>query len=383
VSSGSPTANDPSCSRGSHDPAAKRFPRLAIAPLALILLAIVALVAGGCGGNDRADAEKLLDTAFSKRIPSADLAIDATLNFEGSALGGRPLRIQATGPYVDNRNGLPKVDLTMRVGSPGGQMVESGYLSTGDRAFVKFQDVFYELSRAEVQKQIQDLRRNRARRSGSLRALGLDPRRWLANAEFEDDVEVGGVDTRHVRGRLNVRNLLRDLDRLLARNREALSSTGGSLPTRLTPDTIRTVESVVRTPPTFDVYVGKEDGLLRRLAARIELDLTKLGGAVGQSLGRGTVTFSIQFTKIGERKRIAAPVSARPIGELRQLLRGSTSSLLGGVGTEQGSASASGGSGTTTTPPSAEQFRRYGECLDRARAGDIRELQRCANILRN
>jgi hypothetical protein len=38
----------------------------------------------------------------------------------------------------------------------------------------------------------------------------------------------------------------------------------------------------------------------------------------------------------------------------------------------------SGGSGGTDDP---EAFRRYAECLDRARPEDTEELQRCAELL--
>lgn len=354
--------------------------------MALVAVAAAAFGAG-CGGDDRADAEKILNDAFSKRIPSADVRIQATVSLQGEAAGGRPIRIEANGPYIDNPSGLPKVDLTVRVGPPGGPTVESGYLSTGDRAFVKFQDVFYELPRADVERQIQEARKRRRSGGGSLKALGLDPRRWLSRASVEGDEQVGGVETRHVRGKLDVRRLLEDLNRFIARNRNALSSTGGSVPQRLPKQFIDTATEVVRAA-TFDVYAGKDDGILRRLAGRVELDLSKASGSLASNLGRGTVTFSVQFDNVGGKQRVEAPAQARPISELRRLLRGSANSLLGGAtGAVSPQASTDsdiggGSGGGAAAPPSSEQFKRYGECLDRARPGDIAALQRCSMLLR-
>ena len=41
-------------------------------------------------------------------------------------------------------------------------------------------------------------------REGSLGALGLDPRSWLADGKDEGEEEVAGVQTRHVSGALDV-----------------------------------------------------------------------------------------------------------------------------------------------------------------------------------
>ena len=107
-----------------------------------LLFALLALASCGDAG-DTEDRQGLVDAAFSQEMRSADLKLDAEVRLEGSPVFDRPLRIQAAGPFRTNRGKLPSVDLEVEIGTDGGgQTVTTGILSTGDRAFVKFQDVY-------------------------------------------------------------------------------------------------------------------------------------------------------------------------------------------------------------------------------------------------
>src|SRR5204863_9911159 len=106
---------------------------------------------GGGGGGGGQNVERLLDSAFRRPLRSADIAIQAELDVRGLPGVGKPLLVQATGPYRANRDRLPSFDLDLKVATDGGgQTVSTGRLSTGDRAYVKFEDSFFELPRAEV-----------------------------------------------------------------------------------------------------------------------------------------------------------------------------------------------------------------------------------------
>ena len=75
----------------------------------------------------------------------------------------------------------------------GGQTITTGVLTTGDRVFLKFQDVYYEQPRgAGARRPTATLRRNGSKDDQPLSELGLDPRSWLAEAEDEGDAEVAG-----------------------------------------------------------------------------------------------------------------------------------------------------------------------------------------------
>jgi hypothetical protein len=350
--------------------------------LLLSLLAAAALASCGGGGGNSEDAERLLDQAFSHSIRSADLTLDAKLQLKGSGSLDRPVEIKASGPFRTNEGKLPSADLALEVGSAGGgQTVQTGFLSTGDRAFVKFEDVYYEQPPARVAA----ANRSIGKRKGSLRSLGLDPRSWLADAEVQGDERVAGVDTQHVSGTLDVEKLMRNINEFVRRSARAIGgATGQTPPDPLSAKDIRTVSDVVEDPE-FDVYVGKEDDTIRRISGKVEFDVPEksrraLGGIEG-----GSLDFSVEFADVNGDQRIEAPANSRPLSELTGSLGGG--GLLGGSGGSSGGAGPApvqpdAGGGTSTLPaPDADAFKRYADCLDKAAPEDTAAIQTCAKLL--
>lgn len=355
-------------------------------PLGTVLL-VVAVLAGCGGGDDRESVEDLLDKAFRQSIRSADLDVEATLELKGEGAGD-PINLQASGPFRSNEGKLPSVDLTLRLGTGGGgQTIETGFLSTGDRAFVKFQDVYYEQPRAEVRRANRALAENRGKRESSLSALGLDPRSWMSEAKDEGDEKVAGVETRHVSGTLDVAHMMSDLNKLVERGGSALGgATGQQAPEPLTDAEIRRIAEVVRDP-TFDVYVGKEDDTIRRVSARIEADVPEEDRDGLNGLAGGTLAFSIEFEDVNGDQEIEAPSSARPLSDLTRSLGSGALEGLTPVEPPEDGGSNQGGEPDPDRPgggqsPDAEDFRRYADCLDQARPEDTEALQRCAELLR-
>jgi hypothetical protein len=362
--------------------------RRRLAALLLVPAAVAAPALAGCGGGDESggveDVEHVLDVAFKQPVRSADVTINAQLAANGVESLRRPLRILASGPYSENRGRLPSFDIDLKIGAEGaGQTVSTGRLSTGDRTYVKFEDTFYELPRAEVERANREIRRDRTRRS-ALRGLGLDPRPWLLEARTRGEARVAGADTIHISGTLDTRELLRDLNRFVARASNTLGATAGDAPAPLRESDLDKLAAVIRNP-SFDVYVGKRDRIIRRLAANLRFDVPErdresLGGLEG-----GTIKFSVEFADVNGDQRVEAPARARPLADLTSQL-GSAGALTGGLESEL----RDGLSGTETTPrqgggggePGREEFERYAQCLDRARPEDTAALQRCADIVR-
>jgi hypothetical protein len=368
---------------------------------ALLALAVLALV--GCGGGDETESvEDILNQAFRQEIRSADLKVEAELDLKGGASAGRPVRIDASGPFRLNDNTLPSADIDLRVGSEGaGQTIQTGFLSTGDRAFVKFQDVFYEQPQAEVRRANRSIARNGNKR-GSLRALGINPRSWLARATDEGEEEIGGVPTSHVSGTLAVEAVMRNLNRFVRRSGSAIGgATGQAVPEPLSAADIEQVGEVVRDP-SFDIYVGKDDDIIRRVSARLEFEVPEesrqdLGGLEG-----GSLTFSVELSDVNGDQEIVAPANARPLSDLTNSLGGEALDGLGATGGSEAPTpvapanpdppnAGTGGDGSGTSAPSdstgedspeAEAFRKYAECLDGERPEDTEALQRCADLLK-
>ena len=345
--------------------------------LFVLLFAALALVSCG-GGDDKENVQSVLDKAFSNSIKSADLKVDASVQVKGSPGLDKPLRINATGPFRTNDGKIPSVDIELKVGTDGGgQTITTGFLSTGDRAFVKFQDVYYEQPASQVAKANRSLSKNKGER-GSLRSLGLDPRSWLGEAKDEGEEEVAGVKTRHVTGTLDVEAVMRNLNAFVRKSGAALgSATGQAPPKPLSEADIQKVGEVVKDP-TFNVYVGEDDDIIRRVAGKIEFDVPEESRASLGGIQSGAIEFQVEFSDVNGDQQIEAPAHARPISDLTTSLGGG--GTLPGIGGSGGSQSAPPNAPDSTNPDS-EDFQKYADCLDKARPEDTDALQRCAELL--
>jgi hypothetical protein len=335
--------------------------------LALLLLVVLgACTLASCGGgDDKASVEDLLDRAFSGEIRSADLKLSGEIALTG--LLKDPIKLEADGPFRTGEGKLPSADIELRVGTGGGgQTITSGVLTTGDRVFLKFQDVYYEQPAAQVPKGARPLGK-----------LGLDPRSWLAEAKDEGDADVAGVDTHHVSGTLDVERLMRNLNRFVRRSAGVLGVGGRKAPPRLSGADIRKLSQAAKNP-RFDVYVGKQDSLIRRVTGRIEFEIPESERAGLGDLKGGSIVFSIELRNVNGDQLIEAPAHSRPLARLTRSLGGALDALgAGGTARQEPGPE----EGQTTESTDADQFRLYAECLDKARPEDTEQLQRCADLL--
>jgi hypothetical protein len=342
-------------------------------PAVLLLLTALLLSSCGGGGDDSESVEDLLDNAFSTGMRSADLQLEAEVELKG--LLRDPMRIEAEGPFRTNEGKLPSADIELKIGSDGGgQTITSGILTTGDRAFLKFQDVYYEQPPEQVRRANRAIRRGQRDRGRPLSELGLDPRSWLADAKDEGDADVAGVATRHVSGTLDVERLMRNLERFVRRSSAALGGDRASAP-RLSEQDIREFADAVRDP-SFDVYVGKRDGIIRRISGKVEFEIPERSRADLGGLEGGSITFSVELRDVNGDQEIEPPARARPLSELTETLGGG--GIVGGLG---GAEPAPSSPEDGAPSPEEEAFRSYEECLDKARPEDTEELQRCSDLL--
>jgi hypothetical protein len=197
--------------------------------------------------------------------------------------------------------------------------------------------------------------------------------------------------------------VLRDFNRFVRRSRAAVEgATGGEPPAQLSAAQIAGISESVSNP-NFDVYVGKEDGLVRRVSGRVEFEVpADLRARLGD-IKSGTLEFSLELADVNGDQEIEAPAKARPLSALTRSLGGASaldsigSGIAGdGEGSQDGLGESSpeitppdngeGGGGQlppeSTTTPEAEDFKEYAECLDEARPEDTDALQRCSELLR-
>lgn len=360
---------------------ALRQPWTAVLLAALLLALSVTFGAcsgSGSGGGSDEDAAALLDKAFGQPVASADVDIDAQLDIEGRPGFEDPLRIRATGPYVRSERSLPKLDLDISIEAQGaGQAIQAGVLSTGDRLFVKFGGAFYEQSPEQVARTNRELAREGGDDSGTFADLGLDARKWVVDAEIEGEEEIGGVTTEHVKGTLDVEAVMTDVNGLAKRSSGTLADAGQAAKPLGKREIERLAKSVDN--PSFDVYVGKDDHVVRRVSLRIDVevpeqDRKRVGGVTSAS-----VRLSAQLADVGGDQQVEAPRSSHPLSDLTTQL-GNLGNLADGLGA---------GSSTTTAPtPDAgdsesglDGFEGYSACLDAADPNDSAAIAACRALL--
>lgn len=369
--------------------------RLALLAAALIALASV-LALSACGGDDEETVQTTLDEAFTQPIGSADVALNVDLQLEGSEQFTEPIQVQLSGPFRSaEADQLPQFDWDLGLSGTGEtQIPPIGLISTGDNFFVDVQGSAYEAGEDIVS---QALAQQPEEEQQGLAALGIDPREWIVDGQDEGQEDVAGVTTNHVSGSVDVPRLLADLNEVA---QSAESPVAGQPTPTLTEEQIAQVEEVVGDP-TFDVFVGADDGILRRMTANMDFTVPEELQAQATGLTGGSLDLSIEFANVGGDQEITAPTDARPLSDLAEQFGGL---VPGGAGQIPGlPAPDGGGGGAAPSPdggqlpggeqpgggqapggassPEAQQFQEYGECLQDADPQDQAALQECNELL--
>jgi hypothetical protein len=342
----------------------------------LVLLAAVALIAGcGGGGGSSKDARALIDKAFHQSITSADMTLNIEAKVNGVPQLQQPISLKVSGPFQSNGKGkLPSFNWQVGV-SGGGQAFSGGILSTGSNAFVNFQGTNYEVGADKVGQLNQQLSQNSGQ-GRSLKDYGIDPQAWVKDPTEQGTENVNGVETTHVTASVDIGRMFSDFNKTI----QKAGAMSAAAPQQLSPDTIQKIQDVVKNPK-FDIYVGKSDSKIRRLSVSVDFQIPADQRAKFQGAEGGTLSFSIDFAKVGVPQKITPPSGAHPISELQQQLGG----LAGGLGGLGGSGGSSGGGasgGSSGGNPSAAQIQKYSKCLQNASPSDTAAIAKCSQLLK-
>ena len=345
--------------------------------LLLSLIAAVSLVLAACGGDDSSggeeasagtDVNELLEQTFSgkKDVKSGNVDLKIEIKAQGgeSQLDG-PVSVSLKGPFQTQDGGkLPEFKLDAAI-KGGGQSIQAGATSTGDKGFISFQGTDYAVDGRvfdQFKASFEEAQKSSSGEGQSFASLGMDPRKWLTDPKNAGDSKVGDDDTIKITGGIDVAKLLDDVNNALSKASALGLGGAGQVPKKLTEEQKRAVTEAVKDP-RVEIYTGKDDTILRRLVVNLGIDDQASGSS-------GTVGFDVSITDLNEDQDIAEPADAKPFSELLGQLGGLG---LGGAG---GASSGSGSGGSS----SSEDLEKFSECITEA-GDDVEKARKCSDLL--
>ena len=355
--------------------------------VALALAVPLPAVIAGCGGGDSSeDPQQVIEDAFSNDTTIESGVIDLTLDLAVEGSEGGSLEANVTGPFAtDPENpdqiGLLDLDVTATGEGSAAEAIpedfEAGITVTEDNLYVAYDgadyelgtEAFAELEAAQEEAAPSDSEGSSFReqcvqaieaQGGDAAACDFDVTAWFSELENEGTEDVGGSETTHVSGNLDVEQMVTDLFALGA---SIPGATGGVDPSLIEPQLGAISDAV--SGADFDVYASTDDDTLRGLDFNLELDAEALGGGAA-GVDSASIGFSLELSEVGEEQTVEAPEDPQPIEDL--------SEELGGLGvipgaTEVPGAGAGGGGagGAGSLDP---------DCIEEA-AGDPDAIQEC------
>jgi hypothetical protein len=294
---------------------------------ALLLAALVAALAlSACGGGsdsgdgggkapsasskaqDRKDMARLIKQAFGPNEKARSGKLDGTIDLEvkGVPRYKGPIELTASGAF-DLPSGAGVPDFRMDVGlvlndhAIGGQLV----LVDPD-AFIQLGNTGYKLPApitAKIHAPAAALDNGLAKTAGM---FFIRPDRWERNGKIVGIEDVAGVQTEHATADIRPGRFFEDVARLVRLLTALRVTEAVGLPQAVTPAQRAALGRSV-TKATGDVYLGKDDHVLRkaRLTGRLRVarkDRKVLGGMTS-----ATLTAEVNVTDVGKAQHITAP----------------------------------------------------------------------------
>ena len=357
--------------------------------LPLILLLVCALGASACGGDaEESGAASVLAKTFGeeKDIKSGRLDMAMDIKANGLRPGSTPSGLRVSGPFETAEDGaIPRFDLSFSVAGPGGGTggaVTAGAISTGTKGFLRFRDQAYEMNDALFEQMKQgyaaQAKQNEKKSGGAqFQALGVDPRRWLKDAEVAGEEQMGGAKTTHVVADIETAKFLEDLDKIL--NRPELAGAAGAAPTQLSAAQKKLIGESAKDA-RVDLWTGTDDHILRRFNLSLRFDVPADKEAEAGGLKDGTMKLDVALGGVNERQRIAAPKDAKPLDDLLGELAAAVEQAQKGQSAQPGRPQAPTPAPSPSPNPVPGADGDYVECVQKA-AGDVQKLQACSDLV--
>jgi hypothetical protein len=357
-----------------------RIRALILIALALALSLVVA-ACGDDGGDSGEDPQQVLQDTFNNEqgIDSGSFDLSVKVNAEGDQ--GGTFEASLGGPFQSEEGRVPQVDLNAEIkldSSAQDFSGSAGLISTGDSAFVRFQDTDYSVPQelfdqfASSYIQLQQQSKAQGDQGGNfLQSLGIDPTGWLTDLSNEGTEDVEGTETVHISGQADVPKLVEDI-KTIAQNAPNVGAQ------KITPQQLGQLDqltSVIKSAD-FDIFSGADDDILRKIDANVEISPP---AGTGGGLESVTLEFSATISDVNEPQTISAPTEAQPLANLLQQFGIDPSQLGGALRGGLGSGGALPQSGGSQAAPSGDASQAYLQCLQQAQGEAA--ISECAQLL--
>ena len=297
-----------------------RFRALLVLALALTAAFTIAACGGDDGGDE--DPQEVLEATFDNEDPIDSGVFD--VSFELAAEGGDDegtVKASLGGPFEGDQEGaVPKFDVTADAELDSASQDFSGsagIISTGDKAFVNFQDTDYEVPARRSSSSF------RPRSSRPPRASSRT--RTATSSHRSGSTPRTGSPTSPTRATRTSREPRRSTSPA-RRTFPSWSRTSSTIAERVpqaaeqvTPAQLSQLDQLtdIIQSADFDVYTGADDDILRKLEADIEVDPPGTAGAPDSV----SVGFSVTLSEVNEPQRsprpAERPAARRPAAAVR------------------------------------------------------------------
>lgn len=283
-----------------------------------VLLATTTLAACG-GSSDSSDtagepasaggaADKIIEQAIAANDKASSAQIDGTIDVSvtGVPRFKEPIQLTANGAYnLPAGAEVPDFDIDVGLGLNGG-IIGGGLVLADGKGFITLGATGYELPAPITQKIVKPAP---AKLNGLTKTAGMfyiNPQDWQKNAMLVGDARVAGEDVQHIKADIRPDRFFDDIARLTNVLTALKVTQAVALPTQL--DAAARAALVRSTTlAKGEVWIGKDDHVLRKATLRGAIKVAKsdqkvLGGVTG-----GTLDATINVSEVGTEHKISAP----------------------------------------------------------------------------
>lgn len=311
--------------------------------------------AGLAGGDNSPQALVAATISASETMTAATGSFEVSLSFdvdtsempaEAMPLLNEPMTLSGTFAYADE----PQAgDCTISL-SAGGEVLDVGVKMVDDKFWLSLLDQWYEAPE-EMVEMMGDSFGQQAKLSelkSLLNELGIDPVTWFKDLRLVGEETIAGTDVYHLSGSPDTTKIMTDLLALM--NSEEFMSlvdpSNSMTDTMGVEDLLPSMEDIQEIQGqlnqmlrdfTIDLWVGKKDSLLRKVA--VELNMVPPADEEVDGLNGIALKALLKLDDPGKVVKVVAPPSARPFSELEkaiednpEMFMGPFMGILGGFG---------------------------------------------------